>query len=44
MITRGDRLVGVENQDPVAGSPIDAEVARQAEILLPNKPEHSGAK
>ena len=42
VVARGNRLVGVERQDPVAGRLRDAEVAGGAEVVLPRKVKEPG--
>ena len=43
-IARGDGLIGVDRQDPVARRLGDAVVARQAEVVLPGTLERAGAE
>jgi hypothetical protein len=44
MIARGNRFVGIERQDPVAGGLLHAEVPGQAEIVLPGELKQARAE
>jgi hypothetical protein len=44
VILAGDRLVGIERQDPVAGGLFEREVPREAEVVLPLDVKQAGAE